>query len=135
MLGAMTSEAEARGLDRPSLWQRIKTSVGTGMAERFVDSTFSPRGLVTAYAAVKPKEDDGSFGALMRLAGRVTRVEPLSLTRIRIAMSDVQTPGRLYVGDLELQGSEWRLVALSLETAPRAAPAVPSAAVLTATVK
>jgi len=120
-------EAEAKGRTKPSLWQRVKLGFGAGMIERYVETTFTPSGVITAYAA-KTKADallgrpDESAEPLtsrvLAFLRRIERIEHPSVGRFIITVRDQTVTGRLYVGDLQLQNLEWRLVDLAILQAP-----------------
>jgi hypothetical protein len=121
-------EAEAKGRSKPSLWQRVKLGIGAGMIDRYVDTTFTPTGVVTAYAAkmkadaLMGRSDEATkpFGTrVLAFLRRIERIEHPTLGRFVISVRDRTVAGRLYVGDLQLQNFEWRLVDLAiLQTAP-----------------
>jgi hypothetical protein len=122
-------EAEAKGRTKPSLWQRVKLGIGAGMIERYVDTTFTPAGVIAAYAAKTKAEalmgrpDEAAAPLTTRVLAflrRIERIEHPTLGRFVISVRDQTVAGRLYVGDLQLQNLEWRLVDLAILQAPPA---------------
>lgn len=124
-LTAMAVEQAARsGSDRPSPWQRFTTWVGSTMTDRFVDTTFTPQGLVKAYAdagRVRPRRnsgplsnpDEGSLAIrLLAFAGQVRAMAYLASDRFRIEVADRDVADRHYVGILSRHPDGWQLAEL-----------------------
>lgn len=121
------SVAEASGLAKPTLWQRIKIRMGNGMVDRAVDATFTPDGLVRLYAlrtkggASPTARSEDEQPVLERLARFLSRIEGIAhpaFGQFVVRVADQDAPGRIYVGELELHGLEWRLVRLMTERRP-----------------
>ncbi|MEZ5843744.1 MAG: DUF2939 domain-containing protein [Hyphomicrobiaceae bacterium] len=107
---------------RPTLWQRVKSALGASMIDRFIETYISPDGLPKLYRAkiawnekVRGRPALDTLPWRERLSAyleRLKRAEFLSLTRVEIEMADEHQPDRHFVSLMELQGIEWRLVAL-----------------------
>jgi len=109
---------------RPTLWQRVKTAFGQSMLDRFIESYVTPQGLPQLFTykktyreKIKGEPDEAALGYRERLSrfwSRVHRAEFQSLTRVEIEMSDKDNPDRRFASTFDLQGLEWKLVALKV---------------------
>lgn len=130
----------------PSWWQQLKTYLGKGAIDRFVDTAVTPTGLHGVmtmrrnYQAAFEKGDDERTASVLervkRIWARVTRAEFTRYDRLELEMVDRLEPDRTIVCALELQGAawglDWRLAELRVkptnrEVAARVAAAVRSA--------
>lgn len=110
---------------RPTLWQRVKTTLGQPMLDRFIDSYVTPEGLPQLFTyrqtyreKLKGEPNEKSFAVherLRRFWSRVHRAEFRSLTRVEIEMADKDNPKRRVTSTFELVGLEWKLVALKVK--------------------
>ena len=128
--GEMTAAPE-----KPGLWQRIKSYVGRGAVDKFVETTVTPTGLASVFqmrktynetlgtgeAVVKPP----LFERIRRVWARVTRAEFAAISRFEMDMIDKQAPERTINCVLELRGFEWKMTELRVKaTSPEQAAAV-----------
>jgi Protein of unknown function (DUF2939) len=131
-------EATAAGeAVKPTLWQRVKTSLGASMLDRFIESYVTPEGLsqLFAYRRVYKERiagvpDEAKLPIMERAKvffDRVKRAEFKSLTKVEIEVQDRNLSDRHYKSTFELQGFEWKLTELEVlstisEGGPAAAP-------------
>lgn len=133
---AFTAAGELKDApEKPSIWQRIKSYVGKGAVDQFVDTTITPTGmnglftLRKAYVANIAGEDTAAKPSLWermrRVWSRVTRAEFARLDRFEMDMIDKQAPGRSINCVLELRGLQWKMTELRVKaTDPAKAAAV-----------
>lgn len=119
---------------KPSLWQRIKTYVGQGAVDRFVDTTITPTGMNGLFAMRKAyqagltnagieAEKPPMWERMRRVWSRVTRAEFAALHRFEMDMIDKAAPERTINCVLELRGFEWKMTELRVRaTAPGKLP-------------
>jgi len=113
---------EAGRAVKPSIWQRVKSAFGANMIDRFIETYISAEGLPKLFKAKiawnenvrgQPSPDALPWGERIKAyLARVKRAEFRSFTQVEIEMADEHNPDRHFVSSLELQGFEWRLVAL-----------------------
>ena len=108
---------------KPTLWQRIKSTFGVTMMDRFVESYVTPEGLPklfqyrqvwrdnisgdTAYLAETPRLD-----RMKQFYDRIKRAEFQSVSKVEIEMQDRKNPDRRYVSTMELIDFDWKLTTL-----------------------
>jgi hypothetical protein len=117
---------------RPSLWQRIKSTVAPRMAKSVIDSYITPEHLPTLLgyrdvwrgtirpALGYPEPPTVLAGTVLadsfidRFASAWKRLRRgvISPGRIVVEVEDKYYPGRTYTGTLELRGFEWKLTRL-----------------------
>ncbi|HXF55930.1 MAG TPA: DUF2939 domain-containing protein, partial [Hyphomicrobiaceae bacterium] len=119
----LLSAAQAAG-ERisPTLWQRIKWTLGATMLDRFIDSYVRPEALPRLYqyrtewkqqAPGDPGQAQPSGRERFRqLYARIVRAEFQTLTRVEIEIVDRHVADLRYVSNLELIGLEWKLTSL-----------------------
>jgi Protein of unknown function (DUF2939) len=123
---AFTAQGDMTELpEKPSLWQRIKTYVGQGAVDRFVDTTVTPTGMSGLLTMRKAYQDNiaGNDAAtrppiwerLRRVWSRVTRAEFQGLDRFEMDMIDKAAPERTINCVLERRGFEWRMTELRVK--------------------
>jgi len=111
---------------RLSTWQRIKLRLGQRTVDRMVDGYVTPQGLPQllsygrTYRRLRGRvEPPRTLANLPERVGRtwshIKRGVFLSPALVEIEAEDRYNPERHYVGLLQLQGLEWRLVSLSLK--------------------
>ena len=115
----------------PTVWQRVRSTFGTSMLDRFIETYVTPEGLPKLFqykkvwaVNVKGEEDEEKLAVadrIRRFYGRIVRAEFQSPTRVEIEVMDKNTPDRRYVSVMELHGFEWKLASLRV-TAAGAAP-------------
>ena len=120
--------AEANGRQKPTLWQRITIGGGAGMVDRFFDGAVTPEGLGQMYAArtrapgaTADPSDDPSLSLPSRLMAFLERVESVDYPGFglfEVTVRDRQHPERRYTGRMVLDGFEWRLLSLTVWSAP-----------------
>lgn len=109
---------------KPTLWQRVKSTFGQSMLDRFIESYVTPEGLPQLFAyrktyreKIKGEPDEKTLAVTERMRrfwSRVHRAEFQSLTRVEIEMADKDSPGRRVVSTFALSWLEWKLVALKV---------------------
>jgi hypothetical protein len=107
---------------KPTLWQRVKTTFGQPMLDRFIESYVTPEGLPQLFSyrqtyreKIKGEPSEKTLALherMRRFWSRVHRAEFQSLTRVEIEMADKDNPARRVVSTMELTGLQWKLVAL-----------------------
>lgn len=124
---AFTPSGElTEAIAKPGLWQRIKSYVGQGALDRFVESTITPTGMAgllamrKSYQANISGEDAATrppvWVRMSRVWSRVTRAEFTSVQRFEMDMIDKQAPGRTINCVLELRGLGWKMTELRVKT-------------------
>ena len=113
---------EAGRAIRPTIWQRVNSALGATMIDRFIETYISPEGLPKLYQAkiawnenvrARPSPDTLPWRErLQTYFKRLKRAEFQSFTRVEIETADEYDPRRHFVSTLQLQGIEWKLVAL-----------------------
>jgi len=109
-----------------SYWQRIKLRLGQRTIDRMVDGYVTPEGLPRLFSYGRTYRRLGGHVApeptLANLPQRVQRTWSCikrgvfkSLTLVEIEAEDRESPKRHYIGLLQLQGLEWRLVSLEVK--------------------
>lgn len=112
---------------KPTFWQRIKSTFGVTMMDRFIESYVTPEGLPklfqyrqawrdnisgdTAYLAEMPRIE-----RMKQFYDRIKRAEFQSLTKVEIEMQDRKKPERRYVSTMELMDFGWKLTSLRVIT-------------------
>ena len=118
-------EATAAGAAvKPTVWQRIKSSFGVSMLDRFIETYVTPEGMSQLFAyrraykqTVDGVPDDAKLPMLERaktMFNRVKRAEFTSLTRVEIEVQDKNLSDRHYRSVFELIGTEWKLTELAV---------------------
>jgi hypothetical protein len=116
--------------EKPSLWQRVKSYVGRGAVDKFVDTTITPTGMAglfsmrKAYTAAVVGDDSATrppvWERMRRVWSRVTRAEFKGFDRFEMDMIDKQSPDRTINCVLERRGFEWKMTELRVKaTDPR----------------
>jgi len=108
----------------PTLWQKIKTYVGQGALDRFVETTVTPTGMSGLLSLRKGYQaaltgDDVKPPLLTRMRSvwsRVTRAEFHSFDRFEMDMIDKHAPERTIACVLERRGVEWKMTELRVKT-------------------
>jgi hypothetical protein len=140
---SMSAEALAAletepGAPRPTLWQRVKSTVAPSMAGSVIDRYATPeyfpvflgyrrvwRGTIQPLAG-KPDAPTALAGTwldgtivdrFVAFYGRIRRAVFHSLTRFEIEVADRHRLDRTYTGLLELKGLEWKLTSLTISGA------------------
>ncbi len=117
---------------KPSLWQRIKSYVGKGAVDRFVETTVTPTGMGALLNMRKayetnlvgaPAERPPIWERMRRVWSKVTRAEFMSLDRFEMDMIDKNEPSRTISAVLERKGFEWLMTELRLKTTDKLAQA------------
>lgn len=109
---------------KPTLWQKIKTYVGKGALDRFVETTVTPTGmsgllnLRKGYQAaiVGDEAKPPLFTRMASVWSRVTRAEFKSFDRFEMDMIDKHAPERTIACVLERRGIEWKMTELRVQT-------------------
>jgi hypothetical protein len=140
---SMSAEALAAletepGAPKPTLWQRVKSTIAPGMASSVIDRYATPEHLPVflgyrriwrgTLQPVVAKSDpptalagtwlDGTFvDRFVAFYGRIRRAVFHSLTRFEIEVADRHRLDRSYTGILELKGLEWKLTSLTISGA------------------
>jgi Protein of unknown function (DUF2939) len=120
---------------QPTWWQRVKSTFGVTMIDRFIESYVTPEGLPKLFQYRQAWRDNIS-GDTAQLAetprlermkqfyDRIKRAEFQSFSKVEIEMQDRKKPERRYVSTMELIDYGWKLTALrvtTVEARPRAA--------------
>jgi hypothetical protein len=122
----------ALGIPDPGLeedltyWQRFKLRLGQGSVDRIVDAYVTPERLPQLFTLGRTYQEltgrivpERTLANLPRRIAetwsRIKRGVFLTPTLFEIEAEDRFTPERRYVGVLRLQGTEWRLVALTVK--------------------
>jgi hypothetical protein len=117
---------------KPSLWQRIKTYVGKGAVDRFVETTVTPTGMGALLNMRKayetnlvgaPAEKPPVWQRMRRVWSKVTRAEFKSLDRFEMDMIDKNEPSRTISAVLERKGFEWLMTELRVKATDKLAQA------------
>jgi Protein of unknown function (DUF2939) len=140
---SMSAEALAAletepGAPKPTLWQRVKSTIAPSMAGNVVDRYATPehlpvflgyrriwRGtLQPVIARADPPTalagtwlDGTVIDRFVAFYGRIRRAVFHSLTRFEIEVADRHRLERSYTGILELKGLEWKLTSLTISGA------------------
>jgi Protein of unknown function (DUF2939) len=112
---------------KPTLWQRIKSTFGVTMIDRFIESYVTPEGLPKLFQYRQAWRENISGDAAMLAAtprlermkdfyDRIKRAEFQSLSRVEIEMQDRKKPERRYVSTMELIDYGWKLTTLRVIT-------------------
>lgn len=112
-----------------SYWQRVKLRLSQRSIDRAVNGYVTPQGLPQlftygrAYRRLKGQvEPPRTLANLPERIGqtwsRLKRGVFIAPTLVEIEAEDRYSPERHYVGRLQLQGLEWRLVSLSVKLVP-----------------
>lgn len=121
-------EFEGEDAPKPTMWQRIKSTLGKGMVDRIVDKYVTPEGLPQLFSyrkayrdkvATAPPPDESGMPLRERFAkfwARVKRAEFKSATRFELDVIDKNVPDRLSMGVLELRGFSWKLTELRVKS-------------------
>lgn len=117
---------------KPSLWQRIKTYVGKGAVDRFVETTVTPTGMGALLNMRKayetnvvgtPAERPPIWERMRRVWSKVTRAEFTSFDRFEMDMIDKNEPSRTISAVLERKGFEWLMTELRVKATDKLAQA------------
>jgi Protein of unknown function (DUF2939) len=111
---------------KPGLWQRIKSYVGRGAVDSFVDTTVTPTGMAGLFEVRKayqttitgvedPAKRPPIWERMRRVWSRVTRAEFARLDRFEMDMIDKQAPERTISCVLELRGFQWKMTELRVK--------------------
>lgn len=110
----------------PSLWQRIKTYIGQGALDRFIETTVTPTGMSgllnlrkgyqTALVGDETKTRPPFLTRVRHVWSRVTRAEFKSVDRFEMDMIDKQAPERTIACVLERRGLEWKMTELRVKS-------------------
>ena len=122
-----------------SYWQRIKLRLGRGTVNRVVDTYVTPERLPQlftlgrTYRRVKGQvEPERTLANLPHRVketwSRIKRGVFLTPTLFEIEAEDKFEKERRYVGLLQLQGTDWRLVSLKVKLVPKVGELVKAAA-------
>lgn len=109
-----------------SYWQRFKLRLGQGTVDRMVGAYVTPERLPQLFTlgrsyrlargyAEPPRTLANLPQRIAQTWSRIKRGVFLSPTLFEIEAEDRFEPERHYVGVLQLQGSEWRLISLSVK--------------------
>lgn len=111
--------------EKPGFWQKIKTYVGQGALDRFVETTVTPTGMNglfsmrKAYTASVGGQDPAKrppiWERMRRVWSHVTRAEFARLDRFEMDMIDKTSPDRTINCVLELRGFEWKMTELRVK--------------------
>jgi hypothetical protein len=112
---------------KPTIWQRIKSTFGVTMIDRFIESYVTPEGLPQLFKYRQAwRENISGDAALLaemprlermkQFYDRIKRAEFQSLSKVEIEMQDRKKPERRYVSTMELIGFDWKLTALRVIT-------------------
>jgi hypothetical protein len=120
-------EATAAGAAlRPTMWQRVKSALGSTMLDRFMENYVTPEGLPKLFeynqtwkrtVGAPTIEDDAKRPWRERVSAfiaRVKRAEFQSLTKLELEMEDRSNADRRYLSVFELIGYEWKLTRLEI---------------------
>jgi Protein of unknown function (DUF2939) len=117
---------------KPSLWQRIKTYVGKGAVDQFVETTVTPTGMGALLNMRKayetnvvgaPAERPPIWERMRRVWSKVTRAEFKSFDRFEMDMIDKNEPSRTISAVLERKGFEWLMTELRVKATDKLAQA------------
>ena len=111
--------------EKSSIWQKIKTYVGQGALDRFVETTITPTGMNGLFSVRKayqvttgtndPAQRPPVWERIRRVWSHVTRAEFARLDRFEMDMTDKTSPGRTINCVLELRGLEWKMTELRVK--------------------
>jgi hypothetical protein len=112
---------------KPTLWQRVKSTFGVTMIDRFIESYVTPEGLPKLFQYRQAWRDTMSGDAaeqgkiprldrMKQFYDRIKRAEFQTLTKVEIEMQDRKKPERRYVSTMELIDYSWKLTALRVIT-------------------
>jgi hypothetical protein len=110
---------------KPTLWQRVKSYVGSGAVDQFVDTTVTPTGmsgllgLRRAYKTTVGAADEVRppiWVRMQRVWSRVTRAEFKGFDRFEMDMIDKEAPERTINCVLERRGYEWKMTELRVRS-------------------
>lgn len=110
----------------PSVWQRIKTYVGQGALDKFVDTTVTPTGMAgllnmrRTYQTKIAGEDSSArppvWVRMRKVWSRVTRAEFATMDRFEMDMIDKTAPERTIACVLERRGLWWKMTELRVKS-------------------
>jgi Protein of unknown function (DUF2939) len=111
---------------KPTMWQRIKSYVGRGAVDRFVDTTITPTGMAGLFTARKamethvtgvedPAKRPPIWERMRRVWSRVTRAEFVRLDRFEMEMLDKNAPDRTIHCVLELRNYHWMMTEIRVK--------------------
>ncbi len=110
----------------PTVWQRIKSYVGQGALDKFVDTTVTPTGMSgllgirKTYQTRIAGEDTAArppiWVRMRKVWSRVTRAEFASLDRFEMDMIDKAAPERTIACVLERRGLWWKMTELRVKS-------------------
>ena len=119
--GEMTQASES-----PTVWQRVKSYVGQGALDKFVETTVTPTGMAgllnirKAYQTNISGEDVAARPAvwvrMRKVWSRVTRAEFASMDRFEMDMIDKAAPERTIACVLERRGLWWKMTELRVKS-------------------
>jgi Protein of unknown function (DUF2939) len=117
---------------QPSMWQRIRSYVGRGAVDRFVETTVTPTGMGALLNMRKayetnlvgvPAEKPPVWERMRRVWSKVTRAEFKSFDRFEMDMIDKNEPSRTISAVLERKGFEWLMTELRVKATDKLAQA------------
>jgi hypothetical protein len=115
---------------KPSMWQRMKSYVGKGAVDRFVETTVTPTGMGALLGARKAYETNLAaapdpalrppiWERMRRVWSKVTRAEFKSFDRFEMDMIDKTAPERTIACVLERRGLQWLMTELRVRATDR----------------
>lgn len=109
----------------PTVWQRIKSYVGQGALDRFVETTVTPTGMAgllnmrkayqTNIAGADPAARPPVWVRVRKVWSRVTRAEFKTMDRFEMDMIDKAAPERTVACVLERRGLWWKMTELRVK--------------------
>lgn len=110
----------------PTVWQRIKTYVGQGALDKFVETTVTPTGLSgllgirksyqNKIAGEDPAARPPVWVRMRKVWSRVTRAEFKTMDRFEMDMIDKAAPERTIACVLERRGLWWKMTELRVKS-------------------
>ena len=110
----------------PTVWQRIKTYVGQGALDKFVETTVTPTGMSgllgirkayqTKIAGEDPAARPPVWVRMRKVWSRVTRAEFKTMDRFEMDMIDKAAPERTIACVLERRGLWWKMTELRVKS-------------------
>ena len=110
----------------PIVWQRIKTYVGQGALDKFVETTVTPTGMSgllgirkayqTKIAGEDPAARPPVWVRMRKVWSRVTRAEFKTMDRFEMDMIDKAAPERTIACVLERRGLWWKMTELRVKS-------------------
>ena len=130
---AFSASGELTGAPaKPGLWQRLKSYVGQGAVDKFIETTITPTGMSGLFTMRKAYQSSVGEDAANRpplwqrmasVWSRVTRAEFKSFDRFEMDMIDKNAPEHTVNCVLELRGFEWKMTELRVKsTGPAKVP-------------